>query len=159
MVIFFPGCSACDCGVASDSRQCDDQTGLCRCKAGVTGRTCNKCAAGFWNYTEEGCVCKFDMIVNRKILQSNIFNLACGCKGEYSIGVGCNAETGQCECLPNVVGEKCDQCPYRWVFIPDSGCQECDSCHHALLNDTDALAALIDPIIIEFDVSEFINTL
>lgn len=55
------GCSACDCGVASDSRQCDDQTGLCRCKAGVTGRTCNKCAAGYWNYTDDGCVCKFNI--------------------------------------------------------------------------------------------------
>lgn len=78
---------------------------------------------------------------------------ACGCKGEYSIGVGCNAETGQCECLPGVVGEKCDQCPHRWVFVPEIGCHQCDNCHHALLDDTDALAAMIDPIIIEFDVS------
>ncbi|CAG9771124.1 unnamed protein product [Ceutorhynchus assimilis] len=129
------GCVKCDCAEASDSRQCDDATGQCRCKDGVTGRACNRCAAGYWNYTKEGCV-------------------SCGCKGEYSIGVGCSAETGQCECLPGVVGEKCDQCPHRWVFVPEVGCHQCDNCHHALIDDTDALAAMIDPIIIEFDSTQ-----
>lgn len=61
--------------------------------------------------------------------------------------------TGQCECLQGVIGEKCDQCPHRWAFVPDFGCHQCDSCHHALLDDTDALALMIDPVIFEFDVS------
>lgn len=52
-----------------------------------------------------------------------------------------------------MIGEKCDQCPHRWVFVPDYGCQICDSCAHALLDDTDYLNTLIDPIIFEFDVS------
>lgn len=65
--------------------------------------------------------------------------------------MGCNAVTGQCECLPGVVGEKCDHCPYRWVLIPDSGCQECDVCHHALLDVTDALENEINPVIIDFN--------
>ncbi|ERL89440.1 hypothetical protein D910_06807 [Dendroctonus ponderosae] len=129
------GCTKCDCAEASESRECDDFTGSCKCKEGVTGRACDRCIAGFWNYTEEGCV-------------------SCGCKGEYSIGLGCNSQTGQCECMPGVVGEKCDQCPHRWVFVPDFGCHQCDECHHALLDDTDALAALIDPIIIEFDSTQ-----
>jgi laminin alpha 3/5 len=50
-----------------------------------------------------------------------------------------------------VVGEKCDQCPARWVFVPDYGCHQCDSCTHALLDTTDELQDLIDPIILEFD--------
>ncbi|CAH1963969.1 unnamed protein product [Acanthoscelides obtectus] len=82
------------------------------------------------------------------------FFLACGCKSEYSLGFGCNAQTGQCECLQGVVGEKCDQCPYRWAFVPEVGCHACDSCHHALLNDTDELAAMIDPVIFEFDLKD-----
>ncbi|XP_050301015.1 laminin subunit alpha [Anthonomus grandis grandis] len=129
------GCTKCDCAEASDSHQCDDTTGQCRCREGVTGRTCNKCAAGFWNYTEDGCV-------------------SCGCKGEFSIGVGCSPTTGQCECLPGVIGEKCDQCPHRWVFVPGEGCHQCDHCHFPLLDDTDALAAMIDPIILEFNSTQ-----
>ncbi|XP_060535680.1 laminin subunit alpha [Cylas formicarius] len=129
------GCVRCDCGTASTGNRCHDVTGQCICRPGVTGRACDRCAAGFWNYTSEGCI-------------------SCGCKSEYSLGVGCNALTGQCECLPGVLGEKCDQCPHRWVFVQDIGCHECDTCHHALLDETDALATMIDPIIIEFDSTQ-----
>lgn len=52
------GCTACECGFASNSTQCDDHTGECRCKPGVTGRQCDRCQRGFWNYTEEGCSCE-----------------------------------------------------------------------------------------------------
>lgn len=78
------------------------------------------------------------------------FLIACGCRTQYSLGFGCNAQTGQCECLQNVQGEKCDRCPYRWVFVPDYGCHQCDNCTHFLLDSTDELAHLIDPVIHEF---------
>lgn len=146
------GCVPCDCAEASDSSQCDDVTGQCRCKPGVSGRSCNRCSAGFWNYTVDGCVCKFFILV---LIQLYWKNLACGCKSEYSLGFGCNALTGQCECLQGVIGEKCNQCPHRWVFVPDYGCHQCDSCTHALLDSTDELRHMIDPVIIEFDVSLF----
>ncbi|KAJ8973563.1 hypothetical protein NQ317_009587 [Molorchus minor] len=94
-----------------DSDQCDDVDGQCKCKSGVTGRACDRCASGYWNYSSEGCI-------------------SCGCKNEYSRGFGCNAFTGQCECLQGV----------------------CDSCHHALLDDTDKLAVLIDPVLSDFNL-------
>lgn len=58
--------------------------------------------------------------------------------------------TGQCECLPGVVGEKCDACPHRWVLVQDRGCHECDICHHSLLDVTDAISNELEPVIIEF---------
>lgn len=54
---FIQGCKLCDCALASESSQCDENTGMCRCKPGVAGRTCDRCKPGYWNYTEEGCIC------------------------------------------------------------------------------------------------------
>lgn len=125
------GCTPCDCGIASESDQCDDSTGQCKCKPGVSGRKCDRCAAGYWNLTTSGCV-------------------SCNCKSEYSLGLGCNVNTGQCECLPGVVGEKCDRCPHRWVLIPNSGCYECDKCAHDLLDVTDGLYDIIEPVSMDF---------
>ena len=82
------------------------------------------------------------------------FISACGCNRNYSLGFGCNPKTGQCECLPGVIGEKCDHCPYRWVLIEDEGCFSCDSCVHNLLDVTDDLKKRIDPVTEEFEVSQ-----
>lgn len=86
----------------------------------------------------------------------------CGCNTEYSKkGFSCNPQTGQCECLPGVIGDTCDHCPHRWVLIqPGSeldqitgpGCFECDNCTHALLDVTDSLFAQLYPISKEFEV-------
>ena len=72
--------------------------------------------------------------------------LACKCNEKFSRATQCNLHTGQCQCLPGVVGEKCEHCPDRWVLIPETGCQECGNCVHVLLNDTDELYELIEPI-------------
>lgn len=59
-------------------------------------------------------------------------------------------QTGQCECLPGVVGDRCDACPHRWVLVPDRGCHVCDGCHGALLDVTDELARELRPVIDDF---------
>ena len=92
-----------------------------------------------------------------RVKEANDFipRLACECNQDYAIGVGCDPQTGQCSCLPGVVGEKCNRCPQRWVLIENFGCQECESCHHQLLDSTDAMAALLRPVKTEFDVRLF----
>lgn len=125
------GCKACSCDLASESSQCDENTGQCKCKPGVTGRRCDQCVPGYWNYGSEGCT-------------------SCGCNTGYSVGVSCNTTTGQCTCLPGVIGEKCDHCPYRHVLIPGQGCFACDSCTGDLLDITDDLSKLLDPVFREY---------
>lgn len=90
----------------------------------------------------------FDQTI-RFIFNLNL-NAACSCNNDYSRGVGCNVSTGQCACLPGVVGEKCDSCPYRWVLVQDQGCHDCDICHHNLLDVTDAISNELNPVIIDF---------
>ncbi|KAJ8668735.1 hypothetical protein QAD02_010398 [Eretmocerus hayati] len=126
------GCRPCNCGIASNSSQCADKDGRCACKPGVEGRACDRCMVGFWNYGPEGCQ-------------------SCGCTKGYSHGTSCNATTGQCECLPGVEGEKCDHCPERTVLDERQGCLTCDKCTHDLLDVTDDLEALLDPVASSFE--------
>lgn len=81
-----------------------------------------------------------------------IYIIACGCNIGYSIGLGCNSTTGLCECLPGVVGDKCDTCPYRSVLIPNDGCFTCDNCTHGLLDVTDQMQREFQPIFTKFQV-------
>ncbi|XP_023237076.1 laminin subunit alpha-like [Centruroides sculpturatus] len=121
------GCAPCNCEIASNSQQCDLETGQCDCKPGVTGMTCGICEPGYWLYSPEGCI-------------------SCNCDEKYSAGAVCNPDTGLCQCLPGVIGDKCDRCPYRWAFVDKIGCHECGPCVHALLDDTDYLKSVIDPV-------------
>ncbi|XP_070151389.1 laminin subunit alpha [Polyergus mexicanus] len=125
------GCRPCDCGPASESSQCDEETGQCKCMPGVTGRRCDQCIQGYWNYGVDGCT-------------------SCECHTGYSVGVSCNTTTGQCTCLPGVIGEKCDHCPYRHVLIPAQGCFSCGSCTGNLLDVTDELEDLLEPVLREY---------
>ncbi|XP_054719477.1 laminin subunit alpha-like [Uloborus diversus] len=124
------GCRPCNCGPASRSEQCDLQTGQCDCQPGADGLTCDLCEPGYWQYSSYGCV-------------------SCNCDQKYSRGAVCNSLTGQCQCLPGVVGDKCDSCPYRWVFVKKEGCYECDVCVHGLLDTTDELHNMIEPVMVE----------
>ena len=37
---------------------CDDVSGQCRCKPGITGITCDQCLPGFWGFSPNGCTSK-----------------------------------------------------------------------------------------------------
>lgn len=65
---------------------------------------------------------------------------------KFSYGAVCDQQTGQCHCLPGVVGTKCDGCPHRWVFIKNTGCRQCGPCVHVLLDDTDELGLMMQQL-------------
>ena len=89
-------------GTANDSLICDKQTGECDCKANVEGSTCNQCMPNTYNLTSDnplGCdACNCDVTGTVSGNQLPVGELAC----EHN--------TGQCTCLANRLGAKCDQC-------------------------------------------------
>ena len=105
-------------GTANDSQICDKQTGECDCKANVEGSTCNQCMPNTYNLTSAnplGCdACNCDVTGTVSGNQLPVGELAC----EHN--------TGQCTCLANRLGAKCDQCvqgqPLNLIDLHMSSC-------------------------------------
>ena len=45
--------------------------------------------------------------------QISLLFAACHCNANGSFSEVCHAQTGQCECKPNVQGRQCDECKVR----------------------------------------------
>jgi usherin len=89
-------------GTESTSQLCDKSTGKCQCKANVEGRSCNLCKSGTFNLTQvnprgcEACICD-----------------PTGTEGGSLTPLGeltCDQTTGQCTCLANRIGRRCNDC-------------------------------------------------
>ncbi|ULT96990.1 hypothetical protein L3Y34_005063 [Caenorhabditis briggsae] len=96
---------SCDCvAQGSESFQCEEYGGQCKCKPNVIGRRCERCAPGYYNFPE--CI-------------------KCSCNA----GQQCDERTGQCFCPPHVEGQSCDRCVSNaFGYDPLIGCQKC-GCH------------------------------
>uniref|UniRef100_A0A8C6PA12 Laminin subunit beta-2 n=1 Tax=Nothobranchius furzeri TaxID=105023 RepID=A0A8C6PA12_NOTFU len=113
-------CQPCQCNNnidMSDMDACDRQTGECRkclyntegpncgiCKSGYFGdasrRNCRKCTCNFLGTEHSQCIEREDCV--------------------------CQRASGQCQCLPNVVGLTCDHCaPNHWNLASGMGCESC----------------------------------
>ncbi|NWH63275.1 LAMB3 protein, partial [Geococcyx californianus] len=109
-------CLPCECdpdGTVPGSI-CDPLTGRCVCKENVQGDRCHLCKPGFTqlaNANPLGCRrCTCNALGTRQDMP-------------------CDDETGRCFCLPNVVGNDCDQCAAEyWEMGSGRGCQPC-GCH------------------------------
>ncbi|KAF7645862.1 hypothetical protein LDENG_00196930 [Lucifuga dentata] len=99
-------CKECECNVCGTS-SCDDRTGVCHCKPGVTGRLCDRCEEGYSGFSScQGCQ-------------------RCEC-GPASLRPTCHPLTHSCPCRPGAGGRYCERClPGYWDYSP-SGCQKCD---------------------------------
>ncbi|XP_035202771.1 laminin subunit beta-3 isoform X3 [Oxyura jamaicensis] len=109
-------CLPCECdpdGTVPGSI-CDPLSGRCVCKENVQGERCHLCKPGFAQLAHAnplGCRrCSCNVLGTRQDMP-------------------CDDETGQCSCLPNVVGTDCDQCAAEhWDMASGRGCRPCD-CH------------------------------
>ncbi|XP_029468413.1 laminin subunit gamma-3 isoform X2 [Rhinatrema bivittatum] len=101
-------CQPCHCNPAGSlGLQCDS-SGICECKASVTGWKCERCRPGYHSFSEGGC-------------------RACACHSAGSVGT-CHPQSGRCSCKQNVEGYLCDRClPGTFNLQPDNphGCTSC----------------------------------
>ncbi|KAL0967338.1 hypothetical protein UPYG_G00251000 [Umbra pygmaea] len=99
-------CRACECSKCGTA-SCDDRTGTCHCKPGVSGRLCDQCEEGHTGFNScQGC-------------------RRCDC-GPAGLRRTCHPLTHSCQCQPGAGGRYCEHClPDHWNYSP-SGCQKCD---------------------------------
>ncbi|XP_035224803.1 laminin subunit beta-1-like isoform X2 [Stegodyphus dumicola] len=108
-------CKKCDCNRNIDETvpgNCDAQTGEClKCLYNTAGPHCEFCVEGFYgDATRQECL-----------------KCVCNSLGTSDVDGYCDGKTGQCPCLPNVVGISCDRClPNHWNISSKAGCVHCD---------------------------------
>lgn len=127
-------CQSCDCSGKIDllsPGNCDPHTGKClKCLYETTGDHCEVCRAGFFRLSEdricEGKLTKRRITKRLIILKNYILECVCHILGTNSSAGPCDPNSGQCKCLPNVTGLKCDQClPNYWKIASGEGCEPC----------------------------------
>lgn len=78
----------------------------CFCKKGYTGAKCNKCEFGYYgNPKREGGAC-----------------FPCNCNKHGSLSMGCDEESGQCECRRGIHGIDCSKCDRSRHVLESNGC-------------------------------------
>jgi laminin gamma 1 len=108
-------CQRCTCNGNIDENaigNCDTIDGRClRCMYNTTGKSCEKCAHGYWGNALTSLKCH-----------------ACDCfkAGTNVDDSQCALNDGQCKCKPHVIGRQCDQCEESyWNITSGKGCAEC----------------------------------
>ncbi|XP_077567686.1 laminin subunit alpha-4 [Stigmatopora nigra] len=99
-------CRECECNKCGTS-SCDDRTGVCHCKPGVTGRLCDRCEESYSGFSScQGCQ-------------------RCECR-PASLRSTCHYLTHSCLCRPGAGGRYCENClPGFWDYS-SSGCKKCN---------------------------------
>ncbi|XP_069506839.1 laminin subunit alpha-5 isoform X2 [Ambystoma mexicanum] len=145
------GAQACSCHeVGSTSPSCEPFGGQCTCKSNVIGRDCSRCATGYWGFPNcRPCSCETrlcDEVTGQCICPPRTVQPECtvcepqtfachpliGCEecNCSRSGVaeltdpGCDLESGQCTCKPNIMGRQCERCSPGFYGYPN--CRRCD---------------------------------
>ncbi|XP_070762831.1 laminin subunit beta-1a [Enoplosus armatus] len=114
-------CQPCQCNNnidMLDPESCDGQNGQClHCLYHSEGAACQSCKLGYYgNALLQDC---------RKCVCNQLGSIPSSCPS--SDDCHCDRSSGQCHCLPNVIGQHCDRCtPDTWNMASGRGCQTCD---------------------------------
>ncbi|KRX40478.1 Laminin subunit beta-1 [Trichinella murrelli] len=119
-------CERCDCNGNIDfdvPGSCDQKTGRClKCTSNTDGYQCEHCMAGFYGDAQTQSCTK----------------CVCNILGTDITAGPCDRITGQCPCLPNVVGRECDACASgHWKIASGRGCESCDCDEQGVEVDND----------------------
>ena len=82
-----------------------DMFSQCVCRKGVTGKKCDRCSHGYWNFTR---------MKDAAFLGCE----ECRCNVNGSERLDCDQTSGECLCKPGVFGKKCDLCPTGLILSP-----------------------------------------
>ncbi|XP_043944496.1 laminin subunit beta-1 [Protopterus annectens] len=113
-------CQPCQCNNnidMLDPESCDKRSGAClKCLYNSEGEFCQQCKLGYYGDAKQQdcrqCVCNYLGTVHQD----------CTSPEECH----CDRSTGQCPCLPNVIGQNCDRCaPNTWKLASGTGCEPC----------------------------------
>lgn len=118
-------CQPCHCHHnidMTDPGACDKETGRClKCLYHTEGEHCQHCRLGYYgDALQQDC---------RKCVCNYLGTVQEHCNGS---DCQCDKTTGQCLCLPNVIGQNCDRCaPNTWQLASGNGCEpcSCDAAH------------------------------
>lgn len=107
-------CTPCNCSNNVDTTKpgnCDPHTGKClQCLFNTEGFNCEVCRAGYYG----------------DAIQKLCKGCSCSLLGTDSKQGTCDRVSGQCPCLPNVIGLNCDQCTANhWKIASGVGCELC----------------------------------
>ncbi|OQR67015.1 laminin subunit beta-2-like, partial [Tropilaelaps mercedesae] len=115
-------CHQCNCNGNIDlslEGNCDANTGDClQCLHNTEGINCERCKKGHWK-DKTKCV-------------------ECDCNPIGSESMYCDQDSGDCACLPNVIGSLCDRCaPAHFNFESGKGCEACSCDVHGTVEASD----------------------
>ncbi|XP_012581235.1 PREDICTED: laminin subunit alpha-3 [Condylura cristata] len=105
------GCESCNCSrrgaIGAPTPECDKDHGQCRCKPRITGRQCDRCAPGFYQFPK--CI-------------------ACHCNRDGTKPGVCDPGTGACLCKENVEGTTCSVCREGSFYLNPANPKGCTRC-------------------------------